>query len=132
MKTIGTKKSLSRPVSYWATLWVLASGICLITLTAGFGQAALAMPLADPTFEEMPAGLDYSFSPRLRGFWDGVSWLAVQADGEILAVGSGQVVRLASNGSLHPSFKPSLNYAAGPVLVQADGKILLNGEFCVR
>ena len=128
MKTIETKMPFCKSVSRWATLWVLAFGIFLAALAAGFGQSTQPIPLIDPTFDEIPAGLDYSFTPQLRAF--SVSSLAVQADGKVLAAGARGVVRLNPDGLLDTSFKPRNDgEVTGPVLVQSDGKILISGPF---
>ncbi|MCI0541742.1 MAG: hypothetical protein L0Z50_41625 [Verrucomicrobiales bacterium] len=128
MKTIKTKMPFCESTSRWATVSLLGFGVFLGALPTGFGQAAQAIPLADAASDEMPAGLDYSFQPQIRGFWDGVSSLAVLADGKVLAAGTGRLVRLQANGSLDASFKAQID-VYDPVVAQADGKILISGPF---
>ncbi len=93
-----------------------------------------------------PSLLDRDFNPGASGgaspFPLGVITLAVQPDGKILAGGmfttlGGQaranIGRLNPDGSLDPSFNPgaggAFDPAVGALAVQADGKILVGGEF---
>ena len=84
--------------------------------------------------------LDTSFDP---GASSGVYALAVQADGKILVGGDfttlggggtgtttrNRIGRLNPDGSLDTSFNPGANDAVNALAVQADGKILVGGNF---
>ena len=84
--------------------------------------------------------LDTSFNPGANGF---VNAIAVQADGKILIggrftfLGGGgfgttarnYIGRLNADGSLDTSFDPGANSYFWAIAVQADGKILVGGEF---
>ena len=84
--------------------------------------------------------LDTSFDPGANG---AVYALAVQADGKILVggyfttLGGGgtgtttrnYIGRLNADGSLDTSFDPGANGAVYALAVQADGKILVGGDF---
>ena len=84
--------------------------------------------------------LDPSFTARTNGT---VASIAVQTDGKIIIGGSftavngtarNRIARLNSDGSLDSGFNPGLGVEGGnvnDVLVQADGKILLGGNFFV-
>ncbi len=84
--------------------------------------------------------LDTSFDPG-SGFWGSVNSVVVMTDGRIV-VGGGffyyntkdvyNVVRLASNGALDTGFNVGTGTGGGAVrsvAVQADGKVLIGGEF---
>ncbi len=84
--------------------------------------------------------VDTSFDPGADSLIHGI---AVQVDGKILVGGyfttlggggSGTTVRnhigrLNSNGSLDTSFNPGANADVGVLVLQADGKILVGGDF---
>jgi uncharacterized delta-60 repeat protein len=83
--------------------------------------------------------LDNSFDPG-TGADDRVRAVAVQPDGKILIGGSfstvngvicNRIARLNSDGSLDTSFDPGsgLDNAVRSVVVQADGKVLIGGDF---
>ena len=88
--------------------------------------------------------LDHSFNPRAgaSAYVASVSSLAVQADGKILAGGAfttlrrqprNWIGRLNADGSLDSSFNPGADDGLVPgvnsLAVQADGKILVGGDF---
>lgn len=63
-----------------------------------------------------------------------VDCAALQADGKILVAGSSQsdpyhLTRLESDGSEDPSFKAQVNGLVGAIAAQADGKIVIGGNF---
>ena len=79
--------------------------------------------------------LDTAFNPNAN---EGVSAIAVQADGKILVGGTftnigGQarnyIARLNATTGAADSFNPNANDAVGAIAVQADGKILVGGAF---
>jgi uncharacterized delta-60 repeat protein len=82
--------------------------------------------------------LDPGFDPGVNGI---VSAFAVQPDGKIVVggyfttLGNGGTTarnylgRLNADGSLDTSFNPGANYWVDALAVQADGKILVGGEF---
>jgi uncharacterized delta-60 repeat protein len=84
--------------------------------------------------------LDIAFNPGADG---AISVFALQADGKILVGGlfsklggggSGTTTRnrlgrLNADGSLDSSFNPGANYGVRTLVVQADGKILVGGDF---
>jgi uncharacterized delta-60 repeat protein len=111
---------------------ILAGG----TFTRLCGQSRFAIGRLNPD-----GTLDDRFNPGAWGGADiGMSALAVQADGRILAGGpfltlAGQdcvyVGRLNSDGTLDPSFKPGNDGSdpMPPLALQADGKLLVGGFF---
>ncbi len=85
--------------------------------------------------------LDTGFDPSVDGY---VYSMAVQADGKVLLAGSfgslqpngaaspttrTNVARLNTDGTLDTGFDPSANDLVSSVAVQADGKVLLGGDF---
>src|SRR5438876_706322 len=84
--------------------------------------------------------LDTSFDPGANGL---VEELAVQADGRILVAGDfttlggggtgtmvrNKIGRLNADGTLDPSFDPGANLAVLALAIEADGKILVGGNF---
>jgi uncharacterized delta-60 repeat protein len=88
---------------------------------------------------ESNGSLDNSFSLG-SGANDWVNCFAVQADGKILTGGSFtnyngtlriRIARLESNGTLDPTFNPGSGASdlVGSLAVQADGKVLIGGQF---
>lgn len=92
----------------------------------------------------MPDGtLDTTFlqGSGFIGGYDGVTSLALQSDGKILAGGDFTgyngtmirgIIRLLPNGSIDPAFQPGSGIFGGPVrsiLIQPDGKIIAGGAF---
>ncbi|WBO86744.1 LamG-like jellyroll fold domain-containing protein [Hymenobacter yonginensis] len=87
--------------------------------------------------------LDSSFNPGGRGFDGPVQTVSVQADGKLLVGGDftayngngaapDNLLRLNANGSLDSSFNPGGRGFDSPVYavsVQADGKLLVGGDF---
>ncbi|MBW6499660.1 MAG: delta-60 repeat domain-containing protein [Bacteroidales bacterium] len=84
--------------------------------------------------------LDTGFNPRILGELGYVSQIALQADGKILIVGMflnfkgptrGNVTRLNANGRRDRRFKPGdgAMVSASALALQADGKIIIVGEF---
>ncbi|HEY5909286.1 MAG TPA: hypothetical protein VJA21_01640 [Verrucomicrobiae bacterium] len=81
----------------------------------------------------LPDGsLDTSFRPTWTNHFE-VGLLALQPDAKLLAGGSGELVRFNPDGSLDPGFMGHLHESLGMRLrclaLQADGKIVLGGEF---
>ena len=84
--------------------------------------------------------LDTSFDPGANGL---VEELAVQADGRILVAGDfttlggggtgttvrNRIGRLNADGTLDTSFDPGANLAVLALVIEADGKILVGGNF---
>jgi uncharacterized delta-60 repeat protein len=91
--------------------------------------------------------LDASFNPggagiTSNGFGGDVKAIAVQPDGRILIGGGfraydgiaiGGIARLNANGTLDASFNPGsgVDYAVEAIALQADGRILVGGNFNV-
>lgn len=88
------------------------------------------------------ADLDTSFNTGVGagGDFPGVNTIAIQPDGKIVLGGSftlfnheprGHIARVNPDGSLDTSFDPGAGTNGGvePVILQADGKIVLVGEF---
>ena len=85
--------------------------------------------------------LDMSFAPNLSGGTsDGIKTLAVQADGKLLLGGSitringtllNNIARLNTDGTVDTTFNTGggANIAVNTLVVQADGKALLGGQF---
>src|SRR5947208_94115 len=84
--------------------------------------------------------LDTSFNPGANGL---IEELAVQADGRILVAGDfttlggggtgttvrNRIGRLNADGTLDTSFNPGANLAVLALAIEADGKILVGGNF---
>ncbi|MBK8466694.1 MAG: hypothetical protein IPL32_12770 [Chloracidobacterium sp.] len=84
--------------------------------------------------------LDITFNPNANGT---VSAIAVQTDGKILLGGEfttleangapiaprNRIARVNADGTLDGSFDPNANNAVSAIAVQADGNILLGGQF---
>ncbi len=84
--------------------------------------------------------LDTSFNPGANGL---IEELAVQADGRILVAGDfttlggggtgttvrNKIGRLNADGTLDTSFNPGANLAVLALAIEADGKILVGGNF---
>jgi uncharacterized delta-60 repeat protein/uncharacterized repeat protein (TIGR01451 family) len=85
--------------------------------------------------------LDTGFDPRANNIVESV---AVQADGKVVLVGNfttlqpggagatttrNRIARLNADGTPDPDFNPNANNVVYSVAVQADGKVLLGGEF---
>jgi len=85
--------------------------------------------------------LDTTFDPKANS---DVLSVAVQADGKVLLGGTfislqpngaasatprNKIARVNADGTLDPGFDPNANNAVWSVAVQADGKVLLAGEF---
>ena len=97
------------------------------------GQVRRSMARLDPT-----TGLADSFNPNALGF---VFAIAVQGDGKVLAGGTfsgansigGQsrnfIARLDAVTGAADSFDPNANQTVYTIAVQADGKILVGGDF---
>jgi uncharacterized delta-60 repeat protein len=83
-------------------------------------------------------GADTSFNPNAN---DAVGTIVVQADGKILVGGDffgansiggqtrNRIARLDATGAADPSFDPNANNRVDTIAVQADGKILIGGDF---
>ncbi|MEP6955726.1 MAG: delta-60 repeat domain-containing protein, partial [Chthoniobacterales bacterium] len=92
----------------------------------------------DPT-----TGLADSFDPSASGGAFSVYTIAVQADGRVLLGGyfttlapnggapvtRNRIARVNPDGSLDAAFDPNVNRQVGVIALQADGKILLGGDF---
>src|SRR5882672_1217757 len=90
-------------------------------------------------FAQTPSAID-GFDPNVDG---NVYALATQPDGKIILAGQFGVLRPAGtfgavrnnlarinpDGSLDATFNPNTNGAVRAVVVQADGKILIGGDF---
>jgi uncharacterized delta-60 repeat protein len=113
-------------------------------LLVGGGFTAYAAAAPDYLLRFNPDGsLDSSFNPGGTGFDGYVQTVAVQADGKLLvggyftsyngnAAAPDQLLRLNADGSLDSSFNPGGTGFDGPVnivVVQADGKLLVGGNF---
>jgi uncharacterized delta-60 repeat protein len=83
--------------------------------------------------------LDISFNPSI-GANNWVSCLALQSDGKVIIGGDfisydntvrNRIARLNDNGSLDTTFNPGIgaNAIIETIILQADGKILIGGEF---
>ena len=83
--------------------------------------------------------LDTAFNPG-TGFSGGVTALALQADGKLLAGGGftsfggvsrNRIARLSADGSLDVTFAPGLGFNSEPrsILVGTDGRVVLGGYF---
>src|SRR5262249_3575230 len=84
--------------------------------------------------------LDAAFDPNAS---NDVHSITVQADGRILiggqfvtlspnggpAVSRNSIARLNANGTVDASFNPNANLEVTSIVTQADGKILIGGEF---
>jgi uncharacterized delta-60 repeat protein len=85
--------------------------------------------------------LDLTFNPNANGV---VNAIALQADGKILVGGAfsqsngtptiggatrNHIARLDATGAADPSFDPNANLDVYAIAVQADGKILVGGDF---
>ena len=79
--------------------------------------------------------LDSAFSPaiNLTAYSEGVSWVALQANGQIIVTGSftsvggvtrNHAARLNSDGTLDVAFNPNLGNTCSGGTIQADGKIV--------
>ena len=98
-----------------------------------FGPTGIARFNSDGT-------LDTSFDPGANGL---IEELAVQADGRILVAGDfttlggggtgttvrNKIGRLNADGTLDASFNPGANLAVLALAIEADGKILVGGDF---
>ena len=85
--------------------------------------------------------LDTTFRNGMSGVNSNVNSIAVQADGRVLLVGNfstingvhrGYLARLNTDGSLDTTFQNGMsgaNSTVGSVAVQADGKVLVGGDF---
>lgn len=79
--------------------------------------------------------VDASFASTAPFF--GVTGLAVQSDGRILALGSGsgvpnRLVRLTANGAIDSTFNPAVGFFNGPIgtfALQTDGKVVIGGSW---
>ncbi len=88
--------------------------------------------------------LDTGFDPKANDFFPIVYSVAVQADGKVLlggqftslqpnrastATARQRIARVNANGTLDTGFNPKANGDVHSVVVQADGKVLLGGQF---
>jgi uncharacterized delta-60 repeat protein len=111
------------------------------TLLVGRFVSVLGVPRQNIARLNADGTLDLTFDPKPNGEIESV---AVQTNGRILISGSftsflsatppnptyrSYVARLYSSGSLDPTFNPSPNGRVRSVVEQADGKILLTGDF---
>lgn len=110
-------------------------------ILAGNFTSVLGVPRGNIARLNANGTLDQNFDPRADG---SVYAVAVQADGKILLGGSfttlqpngagsatarAHVARLQADGTLDPSFDPKANSHVRSVAVQADGSVLLAGDF---
>ncbi len=87
--------------------------------------------------------LDATFNPSTAAPNNASAAVALQADGKIL-IGGGftlvngtnreRLARLNSNGTLDPGFNPgsSINASVNSLALQADGKVLISGDFTME
>jgi uncharacterized delta-60 repeat protein len=112
------------------------------TILVGSFYSVLEVPRRHIARLNADGTLDNAFNPNLTG--SSVATVAIQADGKILIGGyfesnrlSGAatatsrncIARLNHDGTLDMDFDPNANEAVLSIAVQADGKILLGGEF---
>jgi uncharacterized delta-60 repeat protein len=115
-----------------------------IIVAGSYLSAYDGAPRAQPMRLNADGSLDTSFDATAAGWTAGdVSDVAVQPDGKILVAGTGsgpaaqRLTRLLPNGSVDPAFASTIGFqAAGSnvtemqaLLLQADGKIVLGGNF---
>jgi uncharacterized delta-60 repeat protein len=110
----------------------------LVARRLGAGFIALAVALT-AAFAQSPSALD-GFNPDVDG---NVYVLAAQADGKLLVGGQfahfrlpdgalaprANLARLNPDGSLDDTFNPTANGPVRAIVVQADGRILIGGDF---
>src|SRR6185503_8441300 len=74
---------------------------------------------------------DGSLDPSFNSSIGGGSSIVVQPDGKVLANSGSNIARLNPDGSLASSFNPGsgTRYGIKSVALQADGKIIIGGEF---
>ena len=104
------------------------------TTVGGLPRNGLARLLVD-------GSVDPTFQPSINvSFGYRVANVAVQSDGRILVVGhfhtvNGQarngMVRLMSDGAIEPAFQAAVENVADFAAIQADGKILIGGQYFV-
>ena len=105
-------------------------------------SAALTLLAAEPASAQAPGTIDSTYDPNVTGNY--VAATAVQPDGKTIIGGNfttlqpngaatattrNNIARLNSDGSLDTGFNPNANGRVDSVAVQADGKILLSGNF---
>jgi uncharacterized delta-60 repeat protein/uncharacterized repeat protein (TIGR01451 family) len=105
-------------------------------------SAALTLLAAEPASAQAPGTIDSTYDPNVTGNY--VAATAVQPDGKTIIGGNfttlqpngaatattrNNIARLNSDGSLDTGFDPNANAEVFSVAVQADGKILLGGNF---
>jgi uncharacterized delta-60 repeat protein len=111
------------------------------TILAGSFSSVLGVPRYNIARLNADGTLDLAFNPNPNDF---VSSVAVQADGKVLiagdftalqpngatlATGRRRIARVNADGTLDLGFDPNPNLRVYSVLVQADGKVLLGGDF---
>jgi len=106
------------------------------------GMIALVLLLFLTSAARAQSALD-GFDPNATGVNDVIEAIAVQADGKILiggnfttlapnggaAVTRSYIARLNTDGTLDASFDPNASFVVASIAVQADGKILIGGNF---
>ncbi|MCB1210383.1 MAG: delta-60 repeat domain-containing protein [Verrucomicrobiales bacterium] len=117
---------------------ILVGGSFVFLQPNGAASATLRFRIARL---EADGAVDQEFDPKAS---NGVLSLALQADGNILLAGSfitlqpngavssttrNRIARVDASGNLDMNFDPNANGRVDTVALQADGKILLGGEF---
>ena len=116
------------------------AGLYAVVVSNAYGSLTSAVA---QLWVDGPVTLDSGFNPGAEGreppIWSlYVKALAVQADGRILVGGDfttlgGQprtnLGRLNADGTLDGDFHPRADFSSGPLVVQADGKILMGDYF---
>ena len=111
------------------------------TIIAGSFTSVLGVPRRNIARINADGTLDVGFNPKP---YDSVFSLAVQADGKVLLGGffttlqpngavsatpRQSIARVNGDGTLDTGFDPQANSKVWSVAVQADGKVLLGGQF---
>jgi uncharacterized delta-60 repeat protein len=110
-------------------------------IVAGVFTSVLGVPRKNIARLNVDGTLDTTFDPEPNNF---VYSVAVQADGKVLLGGffttlkpngapsattRNRIARLNADGTLDPSFDPSADAPVYSLVAQADGKVLLGGDF---
>jgi uncharacterized delta-60 repeat protein len=111
------------------------------TIIAGNFTSVLGVPRSHIARLNADGTLDLGYNPNANNFVYSVTvqpdgkailcgvFTALQPNGAATATARGRIARLNADGTLDLSFDPNANSIVNSVALQADGKVVLSGEF---